>query len=198
MKAGQKTITLKKRPRGAYVAPTDCPACDAENAFETKRKNGAGMLRGESLPITYECQVCKHCGFSLLTVPQMGERIRLAVEAYQKKHNLLTAAETRRRRLALGYETQQELSDAAPNIAIATLKRLEAGQRVQDVAIDRLLRDELRQLEEKQKRKLVQKFLQKTKWSLTHGAMTLNTNTISYTRWNAAKNPTPVEAGATC
>jgi RNase P subunit RPR2 len=196
MKADPKT--LKKRPRGVYHTPTQCPACDAENAFETKRKSGVETLRGESLHIAYERQVCKNCGFTLLTVPQMEARVRLVVEAYQKKHGLLTATETRRRRLALGCKTQQELSDAAPNIAIATLKRLEAGQRVQDVATDCLLRKELRLLEEKQKRKLVQKFLQNPNWGFTHGAMTVNIDTFSYSRWDAVAMPTPERVCASC
>jgi len=198
MPADQKTKTLEKRPRGVFTAPTQCPACDAENTFKTKRKNGVETFRGESLPVTYECQACTKCGFTLLTVPQMKARVRLTVEACQKKHGLLTADETRRRRLALGCKTQQELADAAPSIAIATLKRLEAGQRVQDVATDCLLRRELRQLEEKQKRELMQKLLKKNKWSATYDPMTVNTDTFSYTRWNAVAVPAPEETCSSC
>lgn len=182
MKAGQKT--LKKRPRAtAFIAPSQCLACDAENAFETKLKKSVEMLKREHVPVTYECQVCKNCGHTLLTVAQLDTRVRRTVEAYQTQHSLLTAAEVRRRRLALGCKTQQELSAAAPNIAIATLKRLEAGQRVQDIATDCLLRRELRQLEEKQKREALMEFLQEDEWAISRDAMTINTDTFSYSHW---------------
>jgi O-acetyl-ADP-ribose deacetylase (regulator of RNase III) len=82
--------TLKKRPRGAVVAPSQYPAYDAENTFETKHKPGVETLKGESLRIAYDCQVCSNCGHTLLTVPQIEARVQATVEAYQTKHGLPT------------------------------------------------------------------------------------------------------------
>jgi len=186
MKAGPKIFKKLPRPHGPWHVSTQCTACDGE--METQWKNDIAELKDESLPITYECQVCKNCGFAVMSVPQLGARVRTTTKAYQKKHGLLTADEIRHRRLALGYQTQQALSDAAPNIAIATLKRLEGGWHMQDTATDILLRRELHLLEENQKLKQQIKFFQETPWLASRN--TRNANAESYTNPTAPMNTT--------
>ena len=126
----------------------------------------------------------------------MGAYLRTAAETYQKKHGLLTANEMRHRRLALGFKTQQALSDAAPNIAIATLKRLEAGCRIQDTATDVLLRCELCALEEKQKREQMRKFFQENPWHAFRETKNANAEPYSAPAWNTATTPEREEAFA--
>jgi hypothetical protein len=105
-----------------------------------------------------ECPACHH---RILTDEQLDDRIRRTVAAYQNAHGLLTAVEVLTRRKAIGLRTQQAFVDAAPAVAIATLKRLEAGQHVQDTTIDFVLRKEFEQLEQKHAQRVLFEMLEK-------------------------------------
>jgi hypothetical protein len=162
MEAARK-IEFEKRPRAArvapYLAPTKCLSCEDEAGYRTVAVTKEVELKGESIPVTYECQECQKCGHSLLSVAQMEQRVRNTVAAYQAKHGLLSAKEIASRRKALGYATQQALSDAAPAIAIATLKRVEAGQHVQDPGTDSILRMALEKLDQEKRQNHLMAFL---------------------------------------
>jgi len=162
MEAARK-IEFEKRPRAArvapYLAPTKCLSCEDEAGYRTVSVTKDVELKGESIPVNYECQECQNCGHSLLSVAQMEQRVRGTVAAYQAKHDLLTAQEVAARRKALGYATQQALADASPAIAIATLKRVEAGQHVQDPGTDFILRKALEKLELEKKQSHLMNFL---------------------------------------
>jgi hypothetical protein len=162
MEAARK-IEFEKRPRAArvapYTAPTKCLSCEGEAGYQTVPVTKDVELKGEFIPVTYECQECQKCGHSLLSVAQMEQRVRKTVAAYQAKHGLLTAKDIATRRKALGYATQQALSDAAPAIAIATLKRVEAGQHVQDPGTDSILRMALEKLEQEKRQNHLMAFL---------------------------------------
>jgi hypothetical protein len=164
MKAVQK-IEFEKRPRAARLAApgaaTPCAACNSMAGYRTVLVTKEVELKDESLPVTYECQECARpgCGHRLLSAAQMEQRLRRTVAAYQDKHGLLTAQEIADRRKALGLATQQALADAAPEISIATLKRVEAGQHVQDPGTDTLLRLALDKLEAEKKQSQLRDFL---------------------------------------
>lgn len=162
MEAAQK-IKLKKRPRAVRAtppaAPTACLSCHSEAGYRTVPVTKEVELKGESIPVTYECQECGACGHRLLSPAQMEQRVRGAVAGYQTTHGLLTASQVSARRKALGYATQQALADAAPAISIATLKRVEAGQHVQDPGTDAILRMALQKLEREKKQHDLCEFL---------------------------------------
>lgn len=141
--------TFRQRPRVAQVLPTQCLACDAEAGYRQVTKLTQVDLKGETFAITHDALVCHACGHAILSDEQMDARVRLTVAAYQTRHGLLTAEELVERRKALGYATQQALADAAPMITIATLKRVEAGQHVQDPGTNFILRKALEELAEK-------------------------------------------------
>jgi len=127
--------------------PASCLSCGSDAGYVTRAVTRTVEFRGEKVKVRYHHSVCRKCGDALLTDAQLDERTRASVEAYQRKHGLLTATELKARREALGLRTQRALCNAVPAIAEATLKRLEAGWRVQDKSTDRLIRTELERLE---------------------------------------------------
>jgi hypothetical protein len=138
---------LKKRPRAGFVSPGTCLGCGQKAGYQVVRVTRATEFRGESLPILYECSVCAHCGDEVLTPFQMEARLRETVAAFQRRKGLMTASEVSERRRRLGFGSQQELAAAHPAIAIATLKRIEAGQHAQDPSTDFILRRAFDELE---------------------------------------------------
>jgi hypothetical protein len=146
MEAARK-IEFRKRQRVPHVPPVACLACEASTGYRAVRVTKEVELKGDTLPVSYDCQECTNCGHRILSDVQMEARVRATVAFYQTRHGLLTAQEISSRRKALGYATQQALTDACPAIAIATLKRVEAGQHVQDPATDFTLRQALEKLE---------------------------------------------------
>lgn len=138
---------LKKRPRVAQVLPTECLACDSIDGYRCESATSTIDFRKEPFEVSYMRMVCPHCGHSILTDVQATDRVRKTIAAYQKRCGFLTAADVIRRRKALGLTKQQDLCEAAPEIAIATLKRIEAGQHAQDKATDIILRLALERLE---------------------------------------------------
>jgi len=138
---------LKKRPRLPQVLPSQCLNCESANGYQPKEVTQQIDFRDESFTITYTHLACEACGNAILSDPQLADRIKKVVAAYQRAHSLLTAEELTRRRNVLGYTSQRQLLAAAPEIKEATLKRLEGGQRAQDVSTDFVIRASLQRLE---------------------------------------------------
>lgn len=113
---------------------------------------GESQLRDECFTIEYTCMQCSECGHRLLSPEQMAAKVRATVEAYQKAYGLLTAKEMISKRKALGYRSQADFVAYAKGVSLPTLKRLEAGQRVQDESTDVLLRVAIQVLEQKKHR----------------------------------------------
>jgi hypothetical protein len=169
---------FKKRPRVAQVLPTQCLACDAEAGYRLAPKVTQVDLKGETFAVSHEALECPACGHTILSDAQLDARVRKTVAAYQTKHGLLTAVEVATRRKALGHATQQALADSAPTIAIATLKRVEAGQHVQDPGTDFILRKTLEILESTR--------AQAAMFALLRGTLTVSPETEITTRTSGA------------
>ncbi len=144
---------ITKRPRVPFQVPNQCLACDSEKGYYTITKTAPIEFRDEKLEVEYECLECAECGHAVLSPKQMEDRIRKTVAAYQRKHGLLTAAELVKRRKDLGLNSQKSFANIAPGVSVATLKRLEAGQRVQDESTDKAIRSALRELKNEVSRK---------------------------------------------
>lgn len=118
-------------------------------------------LREEKFEIQFECLQCAKCGHRIISDEQLDRRIRATVKAYQRAHGFLTADEIQARRKQAGFATQQEFSSATQGlVAIATLKRVEAGQHAQDLSTDFILRKALEAAEEDRRRRYVESFWQ--------------------------------------
>ncbi len=144
--------TRKKLKRGiAQVLPAQCLYCDSDQGCETPIVTRKLPFRDCTLEVSFEVTQCKACGETFLSEPQAEAQLKQTVAAYQKEAGLLTAKELIGRRHALGLRSQQKLVDASSGaIAIATLKRIEAGQWVQDKTTDIAIRATLETLEQQQ------------------------------------------------
>jgi len=141
---------LQKRPRNKQALPASCLSCGSAEGYCVHTATDPVGFRGERFVISYDCMRCPECDATMLTNEQLKARIQKTVAAYQKKHGLLTAEELIWHRNALGYSKRLAFLKAAPELAEATIKRLEAGQRVQDKSTDLAIRAVLEQLEDKQ------------------------------------------------
>ncbi len=142
---------FKKLPETRTELPTDCFNCDTKNAYHEVIVQGESELRNETFVIKYTCMECSNCGHRLLSPEQMAAKVRATVEAFQIAHGLLTAKEVVSKRKALGYRSQDDFAKVALGLSLPTLKRLEAGQRVQDPSTDTLLRMAFTSLEKQQR-----------------------------------------------
>jgi hypothetical protein len=143
-------LKLQKRPSNKQVLPASCLNCGSEQGYQAQTATNTVEFRGEGFVISYERMLCPDCGASMLTNEQLKARIKKTVAAYQKSHGLLTAEDLIRQRTALGYSKRLAFLKAAPELAEATIKRLEAGQRVQDKSTDLAIRAVLQKLEHQQ------------------------------------------------
>lgn len=141
---------LQKRPRHKQAVPAACLSCQSKEGYQAVTATDTVEFRKEFFDVSYERMACPACGATLLTNEQLKARIKKTVAAYQKKHGLLTAEELIRQRTGLGYPKRLTFLKAAPELAEATIKRLEAGQRVQDKSTDLAIRAVLDRLEDKQ------------------------------------------------
>jgi hypothetical protein len=144
--------TRKKLRLGiAPVLPAQCLYCDSDKGFETPVVTRELPFRDCMLEVSFEVTQCKACGESFLSEAQAQAQLKHTVAAFQQEAGLLTAGELIARRHALGLRSQQKLVDASSGaIAIATLKRIEAGQWVQDKTTDIAIRATLKALEHQQ------------------------------------------------
>lgn len=160
MKA-QKT-RKKLDPNVPNVLPIQCLCCESEKGFKIVDITKEIPFRDDSLEVNYDVMECSKCGHQFLSEAQVEAQLKKTVEAYQLRQGLLTAREIVEKRNKLGYTSQQKLVDAAGGtIPIATLKRIEAGQKVQDKTTDLAIRSILEKLEKKQKVESLQKFYDK-------------------------------------
>lgn len=150
-------IRKKLKRSIANVLPARCLYCDSDQGFETPVVTRKLPFRDRMLEVTFEVTQCKACSETFLGEAQAEDQLKQTVAAYQQEAGLLTAQELIGRRHALGLRSQQKLVDASSGvIAIATLKRIEAGQWVQDKTTDIAIRATLENLEEQQANEKIQ------------------------------------------
>lgn len=137
-----KTTELPKPPRranrGIWTVPSSCPGCDKEGSLTEKAVETEQLIREEDIRCDVLQWVCSDCGAQFMSPEQATNGVKRAVEAYQKKHRLLTAGEIREGRKAAGLSAV-ELAEKA-EIGEATIKRLEAGVTVQQASTNKLLK----------------------------------------------------------
>lgn len=141
---------LKKRPRTQQAVPSTCLTCGCANGYGSVTRIDTVEFRKETFELDYEQLVCTACGAAILTNGQLRSRIQKTVAAYQERHGLLTAKELIAAREALGFRSRRSFLFEAAELGEATIKRLEAGQRVQDKSTDLAIRSVLKRLEKKQ------------------------------------------------
>lgn len=132
--------TIPKPPRRGnrgWVAPSECLACGKEGALSERLVPTVQIIRGEEIRCDVTKWVCSACEAAFMSPKQATESVKFAVEAYQQKHELLTAANIREARERLGISVFELASEA--NIGVATVKRLEAGTTVQRTGTNTLL-----------------------------------------------------------
>ena len=97
----------------------------------------SGDVRGETLTVRAEADVCSRCGFQVLSSDQSSAYGIAVADAYRKRHGLLTSKELKaiRKRLAMSQREFAEFLGAG----VASVKRWEAGL-IQDLAMDKLIR----------------------------------------------------------
>jgi putative zinc finger/helix-turn-helix YgiT family protein len=108
--------------------------------FELEEKSVGMSAEVKGEPVLVENisgWVCPGCGYKTLHSSVMPEYMRLAADAYRRKHSLLTSDEIRERR-DLIHQTQDQFARYL-GVGIASVKRWELGQ-VQDRAMDKLIR----------------------------------------------------------
>ena len=134
------TRTEKKRKTTLTpLVPDFCPACDAvDHPFQQNPKKVTQEFRGETFIVDTSSLRCQHCGFEV-AVPGSLDAMRLAtMDAYRKKHGLLTSAQIIELREMMGM-AQREFADYV-GVGVASLQRWEKGLVVQDKASDELIR----------------------------------------------------------
>lgn len=130
--------------------PTHCFDCEEPTQWELYTALDSTEVKGKTVEYPTSNYQCEHCGYEFLTTEQLKNDLLSSTEAYQHKYGLLTASEVKRRRNALGL-SQQGLCDLSKGVEIASLKRLEMGQRVQNDATDLAITTALMQLEDKRR-----------------------------------------------
>ena len=79
-----------------------CLRC-RKGEFETRRGESVEQeFRGEEFTVLGDIQVCQHCGWWKVTDDQAEMLARRTVDAYRRKHGLLTEDEIRALRKQLG------------------------------------------------------------------------------------------------
>ena len=123
--------------------PDFCPACDAvDHPFKLVHRKVKQEFRRETLEVDAPAMRCAHCDFVVLA-PGHLEALRLAtLDAYRRSHDLLTSAEIKERRKAMGM-SQRDFAKYV-HVGVASLQRWENGLMVQDEGSDLLLRDRTR------------------------------------------------------
>lgn len=109
-----------------------CLKCDSTD-FETKNIRFSSELKGETVDVIVPSFVCKACHTTLMDAKQMNEYRRAVVDAYRKKHKLLTSQEI------ISYRSKLNMNQAEfaryLNVGEASIKRWETYY-VQDASQD--------------------------------------------------------------
>lgn len=145
------TSPVTKMSQNKLTLPPECFACGEETEWKlTSGKKETMEVKGESLQVPTSSYCCTKCHYELMTPAQLKTDTLTAIAMYQRKHGLLTAAEVKERRKALKM-SQPRFCVLAKGVEEASLKRLEAGQRVQNESTDVAIRTALDTLEAQQK-----------------------------------------------
>jgi hypothetical protein len=182
------TKKLKKRPRVGQVLPTECLDCGNPDGYKPIVVLREVEFRSDVFEIEYERLQCGKCGSAIMSDEQLVARIKKTVNAYQRKHGLLTAEELVARRKTLGFNSQQKLVEAAPELSEATLKRLEGGQHAQDKSTDRGIRAVLDELEEARMQRMV-KWLMSDSAALTALTVSVELKSMPEWKWTSVTVP---------
>jgi putative zinc finger/helix-turn-helix YgiT family protein len=114
----------------------NCFEC-GDGTLRPQRIHLDGERNGEFFTVTMDGLRCEQCGFQTIDSNQSAEFTRLVSDAYRSAHGLLTGAEIRARRQAMGM-TQAEFA-AYLGTGVASVKRWESGQ-IQEKGMDELIR----------------------------------------------------------
>ena len=114
-----------------------CTRCGSEEFSPKPDAVLEQEFKGETFNVTSPAMACTKCGELALTDSQLEELRRHTADAYRKNHNLLTSAQIRAMREALG-KTQREFA-AFLRVGEASVKRWETWL-VQEASSDELIR----------------------------------------------------------
>lgn len=113
-----------------------CLKCDNEQ-FTPGETEVKQEFRGETLHVRTPVMLCQSCGWHTVGNDQIAELRRRTADAYRKKHNLLTSAQIKAMREALGMS--QAAFAKFLRVGEASVKRWETWL-VQDASSDELIR----------------------------------------------------------
>lgn len=116
---------LPKRRLGEWKAPKSCAGCKQTGTIGVAALPSIQIIQGEEIRYETEKWKCSSCGAEWMSPAQATAGVVAAVSVFQKKHGMLTAAETRAQREASNW-TQEDLA-VQSGVGIATIKRLESG-----------------------------------------------------------------------
>jgi hypothetical protein len=109
------------------------------------------IIRGEETHYETKKYRCVECEMTFQNLDQASEGVKLAVKAYQEKHELLTAEFIKTKRRELGIVSAEKLAVLLNGtVSPATLKRIESGNHVQDTSTNEALSTMLSELEQDQ------------------------------------------------
>lgn len=115
-----------------------CLRC-RKGEFETRRGETVEQeFRGETFVVHGDIEVCQHCRWRKVTDEQAEMLARHTVDAYRRKHGLLTEDEIRALRKQLGMS--QVAFARFVGVSPVAVKRWETGQ-VQEAIYDRAMRE---------------------------------------------------------
>jgi len=157
MSTATQTENKPKRPLMPRV-PDFCPACNAvDHPFISVHRKVEQEFRGETLDVDAPAMSCQHCGFEI-AAPGNLDALRLAtMDAYRRRHYLLTSEQIVSRRKAMGM-SQREFAEHV-GIGVASLQRWEKGLVVQDKASDLLIRERTKHIDFISKTKMYSEFI---------------------------------------
>lgn len=154
-----KNANGKNRKIGPQRIPQVCLSCDSPKGYVAMKDIHIVPFKGEEFELACVDLVCPDCKEALVDNDEINRRLKALVMLYQKRHNYLTGEQVKKRRIDLGYKTQESFVSATELVSSATLKRLESGGWLQEVTTDRILRDEFERLEQASQKSFEQKVL---------------------------------------
>jgi putative zinc finger/helix-turn-helix YgiT family protein len=113
-----------------------CLNCDSEH-FSAGEAEVKQEFKGQALTVNTPVMICQTCGWQTVGNDQIDELRRRTADTYRKARNLLTSAQIRAMREALG-KTQRQFA-AFLRVGEASVKRWETWL-VQDAGNDELIR----------------------------------------------------------
>jgi putative zinc finger/helix-turn-helix YgiT family protein len=113
-----------------------CLNCDNEH-FAAGEAEVKQEFKGETLMVKSHVMLCQSCGWQTVGNDQIDELRKRTADTYRKKHGLLTTAQIRAMREALGMN-QPEFADFL-RVGVASVKRWETWL-VQEAGNDELIR----------------------------------------------------------